>query len=136
MIIPSVPSAPMKSFVVSNPAEDFRERLRVLTTSPDGSTTVCVIVRSQYLGEMWDVVRRHTYHIEKPFTLGSTVSYSVRLNRFSVRSPHIAHCAYILPEHPLLIIPPIVAPGAGSIYKREYRFLTMLCLQSLTYREE
>lgn len=39
--IPNVPSAPMKSFVVSKPAEDFRERLLVLMTSPDGSTTVC-----------------------------------------------------------------------------------------------
>ena len=79
VIIPSVPSAPMKSFVVSNPAEDFRDRLRVLTTSPDGRTTVCVIVRSQYLGERWDVVRQQTYHIEKPFALGSTISYSVSL---------------------------------------------------------
>lgn len=39
--IPRVPSAPMKSFVVSNPAEDLRARLRVLMTSPDGRTTVC-----------------------------------------------------------------------------------------------
>jgi hypothetical protein len=42
VIIPRVPSAPMNNFVVSNPAEDFRDLLRVLITSPDGSTTVYV----------------------------------------------------------------------------------------------
>lgn len=40
VIIPSVPSAPMKSLVVSKPAEDFRARRRVLITLPDGRTTV------------------------------------------------------------------------------------------------
>jgi len=39
--IPSVPSAPMKSLVVSNPAEDFLDLRRVLMTSPEGRTTVC-----------------------------------------------------------------------------------------------
>ena len=38
--IPSVPSAPMKSLVVSNPADDLRARLRVLMTFPFGRTTV------------------------------------------------------------------------------------------------
>jgi hypothetical protein len=38
--IPSVPSAPINSFVVSKPAEDLRERRRVLMTSPEGRTTV------------------------------------------------------------------------------------------------
>lgn len=38
--IPSVPSAPMKSLVVSKPAEDLRARRRVLITLPDGRTTV------------------------------------------------------------------------------------------------
>ena len=38
--IPSVPSAPMNSFVVSNPALDFRALWRVLITSPEGNTTV------------------------------------------------------------------------------------------------
>lgn len=45
MIIPSVPSAPTKSFVVSNPAEDLRDRRRVLITSPDGRTTVWQLLR-------------------------------------------------------------------------------------------
>lgn len=39
--MPSVPSAPMKSLVVSNPVADLRARERVLMTSPDGRTTVC-----------------------------------------------------------------------------------------------
>lgn len=38
--MPRVPSAPMKSFVVSKPVADFLALLRVLMTSPDGSTTV------------------------------------------------------------------------------------------------
>lgn len=40
VIIPKVPSAPINNLVVSNPAEDLRARLRVLITSPEGSTTV------------------------------------------------------------------------------------------------
>lgn len=40
--MPRVPSAPMNSFVVSNPADDLRDLRRVLMTSPDGRTTVCV----------------------------------------------------------------------------------------------
>ena len=38
--MPNVPSAPMKSLVVSNPADDLRALRRVLITSPDGRTTV------------------------------------------------------------------------------------------------
>jgi hypothetical protein len=38
--MPRVPSAPINSFVVSNPADDLRERRLVLITSPDGRTTV------------------------------------------------------------------------------------------------
>lgn len=41
-MIPSVPSAPMNSLSVSNPAEHFRERRRVLMTSPEGKTIVCI----------------------------------------------------------------------------------------------
>ena len=43
--IPKVPSAPMNSLVRSNPADDLRERLLVLMTSPEGSTTVCASPR-------------------------------------------------------------------------------------------
>jgi hypothetical protein len=40
VIIPKVPSAPMKSLVVSKPAEHFLDLRRVLITSPEGRTTV------------------------------------------------------------------------------------------------
>ena len=40
-VIPSVPSEPRKIFVRSGPAEDLRERARVVITSPSGRTTVC-----------------------------------------------------------------------------------------------
>jgi hypothetical protein len=39
--MPRVPSAPMKSLVVSNPADDLRDRRLVFITSPEGRTTVC-----------------------------------------------------------------------------------------------
>ena len=38
--MPSVPSAPINNFVVSNPADDFLARRRVLMTCPEGRTTV------------------------------------------------------------------------------------------------
>lgn len=40
VIIPSVPSAPINSLVMSNPAADLRDRLLVLMTLPDGRTMV------------------------------------------------------------------------------------------------
>lgn len=40
VMLSSVPSAPMKSFVVSNPVLLLRDRRCVLTTSPLGSTTI------------------------------------------------------------------------------------------------
>jgi hypothetical protein len=36
----TIPSAPIKSFVVSKPADDFLDLRRVLITSPDGKTIV------------------------------------------------------------------------------------------------
>lgn len=44
VMIPRVPSAPMKSLVVSNPAEDFLDLRRVFMTSPEGNTTVCNVI--------------------------------------------------------------------------------------------
>jgi hypothetical protein len=38
--MPRVPSAPMNSLVVSNPADDLRDRRLVFITSPEGRTTV------------------------------------------------------------------------------------------------
>jgi hypothetical protein len=39
--MPRVPSAPINSLVVSNPADDLRDRRLVFITSPEGRTTVC-----------------------------------------------------------------------------------------------
>ena len=41
VMMPRVPSAPMNSLVVSNPADDLRDRRLVFITSPEGRTTVC-----------------------------------------------------------------------------------------------
>ena len=40
VMMPRVPSAPMNNFVVSNPADDLRDRRLVFMTSPEGRTTV------------------------------------------------------------------------------------------------
>src|ERR1700761_5130328 len=40
VMMPSMPSTPINSFVVSNPADDLRERRVVLITSPDGRMIV------------------------------------------------------------------------------------------------
>jgi hypothetical protein len=41
VMMPRVPSAPINSLVVSNPADDLRDRRLVFITSPEGRTTVC-----------------------------------------------------------------------------------------------
>ena len=45
--MPRVPSAPINSFSVSKPAEDLRDRRRVLITSPEGTTMVYFVIYSQ-----------------------------------------------------------------------------------------
>ena len=67
VMIPSVPSAPIKSLVVSNPADDFLARRLVLITSPLGRTTVLKESGTKYL---W----LSTHCVEKPFGFGCTVS--------------------------------------------------------------
>jgi hypothetical protein len=54
----------MKSFVTSNPAEDFLARLRVLMTSPLGRTTVCN--KNVKTGV---AIERCTREVEEPFGL-------------------------------------------------------------------
>lgn len=48
--IPKVPSAPMKSLVVSKPVADFLARLRVFITSPEGNTAVLYSVNKNNKG--------------------------------------------------------------------------------------
>lgn len=69
VMIPSVPSAPMKILVMSIPADDFRARRRVLMTLPLGSTTVY----EQVLVVEWSAVVEVTYNVEKPFSPRGTV---------------------------------------------------------------
>lgn len=57
MTMPNVPSAPMNSFVMSNPADDLRERCRVLITSPFGKTTVCTTFRNTIYARLALLVR-------------------------------------------------------------------------------
>lgn len=72
--IPSVPSAPMKSLVVSNPADDFLALCLVLMTSPLGSTTVYIFYEFLHL----NAKHKPTYRIKEPFSLRSTVSHGIR----------------------------------------------------------
>ena len=129
-MIPRVPSAPMKSLVVSNPADDLRDLRRVLITSPEGKTTVLGysghwLVRS--IMKCWTLphsrtIRPWPFHIEQHL-----------LERWCIISI-ICDNAHALPEQPVLIIPPIVAPGAGSIFQI-VRYLSER-YETFAYREK
>ena len=68
----------MNSFVVSKPADDLRARLRVLMTSPEGSTTVCarVRVRVSVSGVDTDYDER-TYRVQEPLRLCRSIPHRV-----------------------------------------------------------
>lgn len=74
VMMPSVPSAPMNSFVVSNPADDFLALLRVFMTSPLGRTTVYEKASQETGSQGKDI---DSYQVKKPFSLGSTISDSI-----------------------------------------------------------
>jgi len=69
--MPRVPSAPINSFVVSNPADDLRDRRLVFITSPEGRTTVCRRKISIIL--FWRTMN-NADHIQEPFTLRCAVA--------------------------------------------------------------
>jgi len=73
--MPSVPSAPMNSFVVSNPADDLRERRLVLITSPDGRTTV--YTKAQHSRSTDGTGTRKADCVQKPFALRCTIPHRV-----------------------------------------------------------
>lgn len=89
--MPNVPSAPMKSFVVSKPAADLRALWRVCMTSPEGRTTVYSVsmkaiphsIACQHSNE--DEVEEAetkagtapTHQIQEPLSLSRSISYSV-----------------------------------------------------------
>jgi len=110
--IPSVPSAPMNSFVKSGPAADLRALERVLMISPFGSTTV--------YGAAIKPLRREPvrppYNVEEPFSSSSPIPNRVCCNDRSAGVRRGAGCFDPLPDAPVLTIPPMVAPGPGSSY--------------------
>lgn len=61
-----------------------------------------------------DVTTNSSYDVEKPLSLGCSIPYSIGCQRFSKLNIRMLE-ENKLPEHPVLIMPPIVAPGAGSI---------------------
>lgn len=101
----------MKSFVVSKPAEDLRARLRVLMTSPDGRTTVCkkcvrFIMVLRTLRAKSTRLRNHSaFAVPYRTAFADLLLVNVVAKMLQV---------YLLPEQPVLIMPPMVAPGAGS----------------------
>jgi hypothetical protein len=78
--IPSVPSAPMKSFVVSNPVDDFLALCLVLMTLPEGSTAVCNIGRTVSQRIVFYERRRwkNANHVKEPLAFCSAVPHRVR----------------------------------------------------------
>ena len=68
--IPRVPSAPIKSLVVSKPADDFRALRLVFITSPLGRTTV--LLSYENLSAFQSALQTHD--IQEPFGLRSTVA--------------------------------------------------------------
>lgn len=110
--IPSVPSAPMNSFVKSGPAADLRALERVLMISPFGSTTVCGTVIKPLRREPV----RPPYNVEEPFGSGSPVPNRVCCINRLARATRGEMCRDPLPDAPVLTMPPIVAPGPGSSY--------------------
>ena len=77
-MIPNVPSAPINSFVVSHPAEDLRERRRVLITLPLGRTTVCIRPRMISRVQTNGTRERSTHKIQEPLALGGTITNGIR----------------------------------------------------------
>ena len=59
---------------------------------------------------------RRTYRVQEPFASSRSVSNSIGYEQDTVRQMVIGmNRGDILPEQPVLIIPPMVAPGPGSI---------------------
>lgn len=106
--IPNVPSAPMNNLVVSNPALDFRARWRVLITSPEGSTTVYMLISISLTAS--PPSPRAPQQIRKvQKDLGG------KRTKFKNHSAlAVPYRTALVPLHPVPHIPPIVAPGPGS----------------------
>lgn len=111
--MPSVPSAPTKSFVTSQPADDLRERRLVLITSPEGKTIVC---EASAIGQEGVHGSGLSIHVRTAFKNHSprAVPYRTAFASQSQRAQYNAAASSSLPEQPVLNMPPRVAVGAGS----------------------
>lgn len=146
MITPSVPSAPIKTFVRSGPAELFLALERVLRTWPEGSTAVRLrnLENGRESGNQGQQRGAREQRNKKGLPFGSSSSEEMKRAvqvRYSVSkgvgelslpiSNGIRACRRERkgskrefevdrrvetdpPEHPVEIMPPIVAPGPGS----------------------
>ena len=73
VMLPSVPSAPTNSFLVSNPAADLRARHQVLINSPDGKTTVCL----EFSVRARPTDNAGAHCIQEPFALRRTIPHHI-----------------------------------------------------------
>ena len=97
--MPKVPSAPMKSLVVSNPTADLRALLRVLMTFPEGRTTVYGISCNATFQ------MTATHKIEKPFRPCRPIPNGIC---YTGQNTDIAVECHLLPEQPVPTMPPMV----------------------------
>lgn len=105
----------MNSFKVSNPAEHFLDRRRVLITSPEGKTMVC--------SQCYLLPLKAGHPSSDILRLGTTLPWQSHTALRSLRTKYALlprwRCERnSLPEHPVAIIPPMVAPRPGSNYAR------------------
>ena len=131
-MMPSVPSAPMNSLVTSQPADDLRERRRVLITSPFGSTTV------------WDDINvmSEIYYCKASSPRSRTTllwqyhTWPHSLFAFSTIWIKVKEETHVLPEHPVPIIPPIVwASHAQLLYWQAHSYSQLLDQDLAAYTE-
>lgn len=80
---PKVPSAPIKSLVVSKPAADFLARLRVLMISPLGSTTVLgAALTKNYQGNGFEILTRLRNH--SALAVPYRTAFALVMSEFSI----------------------------------------------------
>jgi hypothetical protein len=137
--IPKVPSAPIKSLVISGPAADLRALERVLMISPEGRTTVCQLANPRMSeanawmsniiyrsidDSMEDIICRigrgeRVMREDRRGVMPDLTAAHLRLTKFKNHSAFaVPYLTAFVPLHPVPHIPPIVAPGPGSSGKK------------------
>jgi hypothetical protein len=74
-----------------------------------------------------------TNHVQEPFSFCSSVTNGIGCEKRLENTGNALGIIHLLPEHPVLIIPPIVATGAGSILED---FSEKIKKREETYRRE